>query len=235
MTRTRRTWGALRPEIYLLLLQTEGNEGSIGEPTLRLLWNQCKDRRQMELEDNDEGFFVRRFYTAIAPPPVNEPHLIQFPSAIDRVKRVLRIFEDGDEKALHRAERYSEGVARFFTGSRDGYLPTYRLMDDAIVLEPPADFTQADGIAIEAEAPDDLFLDDDSSLSSSWPVFAEFLLELDTAIAALDTEEYQAGSSAEIVSGLRIRRRDYEDAWYQHIAERTRGRTFASPNPGQVD
>lgn len=234
MARVRRPWSQLKAEIYLLLRQQEATSRFSAE-LLLACWNENKDLREMELGDQEEGVFVRRFYTDIVVPPVNEPALYKFPPQISRLRRVLRIFEDGDEKPLDRFERIGEGVARNYSGSRDLYLPTFRLMDDSIVLEPPPDFTQTDGLAFEAEVPPDLFADNMSMLSDSWPIYAETLLVLDTAISALDTEENQAGNSQEIISGIWRRRERYEKRWELYTAARVKSRTFAAPNTWQVD
>lgn len=227
--RTRRTWDEIKAEIYRNLREAEA-EAPTFEPELLLdLWNESKDLREMEMCDQHEGFFVRRFTTDIVIPSADQPAQYDIPEDAGRVKRVLRIFEDGSERALIRDEKYSETVERSATGSGDGYTPTFRLMGNRIVLEPPPTFAQAAGLAIEMEQATERFADDSSVLDDDWPVYAESLLILDTVIAAFDTEETQEGADPQVISGFRRRRNAYEARWWQFCAERTRGRTFATP------
>lgn len=231
MARLARQWSDLRSEIYRLLGPIQ--QDPFFTPQLLLdVFNAEKDMREMELQEAHEGFSVHIFYADLTVPAVGSPNYYSVPVAAGRIKRVIRNFSDGTQVPLRRDEHWTTPQTTQGGGGGTSYLPTYRLIGPYIELSPPPSSAEVNGLVIEMEAASDSIASDTDVIPAGWPLFAERLLCLDTAIGCFDVENAQSGSAADgarIKPALEERRARYEARWLNYIETRSFGPQYAVP------
>lgn len=217
MARTRRAWSELRADVRRLL-NDEGTTNHWSDADLLALMNECKDHREMVLFDQHEGYGVFRYSDSI----VAGQQEYALPEEAGRV-RTLFIKTSGGEykRAIHQDRQFSGTYQGDDTQSGSNWF-TYSLKDNHVFLYPCPSESITNGIQYELETPTDRLANDSDKLPDSWPPFAETLLVLDTAIAALEMQGTAEGDLGESQITFLIRRRGrYEDAWDDYTASRT--------------
>lgn len=224
MPRSRRTWGTLKGEIYGLLRETEGS--SYWSPGLLLqLWNDNMDMRAAELIKTFEGWMTDTFQTNL----VAQQAEYTLPEGTEQVHKVWWVRDPSGN--AHRIELTRDELVGGHTtsvGTVGGWdhLPTYRLVGELLVLNPPPANSITNGLEIEIPALPAHFEDDDSKLDQKWPLFAETLLKYDTAIAALGVEGSQGEIPRGVVDPLMQMHAIHNSRWQELIERRSQGRTF---------
>jgi hypothetical protein len=183
------------------------------EDTFLLFLNDEKDLMEMQLQMRHEGFSQETWSTDIV---ANQTHY-QIPTHVCRVKRVLRV-RDGVSVPLKRQERISTAET---TEGASGE-PTYRMLDDYIVLSPPPDEAVTAGLKIEGEVASDR-LSAGATVPTSFPLFAETLLVLRCVGRAWAQEESEDATNP-IPRAFARRLQTYEDEFASYTTTRTFGR-----------
>jgi hypothetical protein len=217
MARTRRSWSELRTEIRLLL-NDEGSNPFHSDADLLLLFNQCKDLREMHLFEQHEGWGVYRYTDNI----VAGQQEYALPEETARIRTVFVVDSGGDiKKAIHQDRQFTGTYLGDNTQS--GYHTfTYSLKDNHLFLYPCPSSSVTGGLQLELEAATDRIANDNDKLPDSWPPFVETLLCLDTAVSALEAQATGEGDQGESQINWLIRRRGrYEDQWDSFTAART--------------
>lgn len=226
MPRAQRDWAAMEAAIYRRLGEAKGN--SHWDQLLILdLWNEKKDYREMQLQEQHEGFSKSTHYANLA---INQDHY-SIPPEAGRVSQVVRVYpDDNREEPLTRHEQYTEARPRPGGGVMVGPDPmTYRLIGNFIKLSPPPDQAVVNGLKIEMEYATDLFSGSPTEkLPVDWPMFTENLLILDTVLAALEIEDDQGAPQDGVVRGMVRSHATYEGEWLQYCATRSRGIVYAT-------
>lgn len=216
MARARRAWGPSSTENTLsfgiLKMVGEEADATLTEPSaMRELFNQEMDLRALELLEAHEGF-GRWIWTDDL--TKDEPHY-QLPDGIGRVLEVrVKVGEDPNAEwsPVFRAEKLFVPTPR-----ADGVsIPTCRMMSGYLELDPPPRVTQTDGLKVIGENLWSRITDDAHTIPSDWPIYAESLLQLDTALAMLGIEEAME-EQPDRVSDLLRRRARYEQRWLDYI------------------
>lgn len=226
MARTRREWSDMRDEIRRHLRETDSSLSFWSDNNLLDFANLVKDQMEMQLQEAHEGYSNVRFTSDL----VNGQTAYSLPEHASRVLRVMIVSSDGlTETPLLRMERLGEATSQGSSFGGDGYLPTYRIVDNQVFLEPAPPENRTDGFVVEIEAATARFVDDADKLPDSWPPTAESLFVMATVVMALDHEGAQSPLPQGLYSSY-IRQRDsFEDQWLNYIATRSFGRTYTVP------
>lgn len=229
MSRSRASWGSMRPEIYRLLRESE-NENPYWDATLLLqLLNEERDRLDAHFAELFEGYNVLSVTTNIV---ADQAHYM-LPQDCNRLLRVCRLFTDsGYEIPLERLELWSEPTI-VPGGSNVGssnFLPTYRTEDQWIVLSPVPGEAVTNGLKLYYERAltkvDD---DDDQVILPAWPYIAELYLKTAVAVAAFEIEGTMGAEQPGYYTSL-VKKRDELMAKIEEYAEtRSFGRNFGTP------
>lgn len=226
MARVRRVWSELRTDVRRLL-NDDGASQHWTDADLLALFNECKDHREMHLFDQHEGYGVFRYTDSI----VAGQQEYALPEETGKVRTVFIVSSGGDrKKAIHQDRQFSGTYLGDDTQA--GYESfTYSLKDNHVFLYPCPSSSVTNGLQLELETPSDRIANDSDKLPDSWPPFAETLLVLDTAIAALEMQATGEGDLGESQINFLIRRRGrYEEQWETYTASRT---TSYVISPGQ--
>jgi len=229
--RPSRNRGQLRTEIRRLVREPDENNSGWTNPEINDVINRMKDLREMQLQGTGEGFSVS----------INDTDLItdqaeySLPEESGRVRRVIRFIETlGLFVPLEREEKIEEvtWVNGTFAGlafTNENYVPTYRILDNHIILSPPPTFNLTDGLRIEMESATQRLDEDTDTLPGSWPIFAETLLVYDSAVGLYDMEYAQIAPPEGIIHSLVVERDRYERQWWDYIQDRSFGPSYSQP------
>ena len=226
MARGSRTLGQLRTEIRELLLETDANNSAWTTDLINSVFNRKKDYREMQLQNVGEGFTITIHDTDI----VADQEEYSIPSQGGRLRRILRyvasqnLYIPLEREELNTTPEYTGGIY-----SDETYIPTYRLIDEYIVLSPPPSVAITSGLRIEMESTSARMTSDNDTLPGSWPLFAETLLVYDTALELLNIEFAQGAPPEGLITTLAQDRALYESRWAEYIARRSFGPIFAEP------
>lgn len=218
MARTRRAWSELRTDIRRLLNDEDASTPHWSDADLLALLNECKDHREMHLFEQHEGYGVFRYSDNI----VAGQQEYALPEETGKVRTIFIVDSGGARKKVIHQDRQ-------FNGSYEGddvqagvYEFTYSLKDNHVFLYPCPSVSVTGGLQYELEVATERIANDSDKLPDSWPPFAETLLVLDTAIAALEMQASGEGDLGESQINYLIRRRGrYEDQWDNYTASRT--------------
>jgi hypothetical protein len=229
MARARRAWSVLRAEVRNLLRETVTAESFWTDAELLVYVNQALDMRVMELAEQHEGWVTDAFTANIVANQVE--YTLQ--EGIGRVKRVVMIVPVGDdtiEVPLRRAEHWDDAVYKPTVATTDSnVLPTYRLMGNLLMLEPPPTTAVTAGLRCEFELAPDRLTADDSKIAARFPNVMETLLIYDTWDIALGVEDAQGNVDEQIKGRLSQFHRKYESMFHAYTAERSFGKSFVTP------
>ena len=223
MARGSRTWGQLRDEVRRSLLETNASASGWTNDLLLDIANRVRDDMEMELQETSEGFTVSWHDADI----VDGQEAYSIPEQGGRFRRIVRIIDALDlEIPLEREEMVS---TINYTGGNwpdEYYVPTYRLVDNHIVLSPPPTENISGGLRIEMESASLRISSDNDVLPQSWPLFAEAHFVYQIILEALDVEGAQSQENPSI---LQVRAARYAARWKMHCEERSRGRSYTEP------
>lgn len=218
MARTRRAWSLLRTDVRRLLNDEDASSPHWSDADLLALFNECKDHREMHLFEQHEGYGVFRYSDSI----VAGQQEYALPEETGRVRTVFIVQSGGAlKRAIHQDRQFS-GTYQGDDTQTSSLNFTYSLKDNHIFLYPCPSESVTNGLQFELETPTDRIENDSDKLPDSWPPFAETLLVLDTAIAALEMQASAEGDLGESqLNPLRIRRGRYEEQFDSYTASRT--------------
>lgn len=172
----------------------------------------------MHLFEQHEGYGVFRYSDSI----VAGQQEYALPEETGRVRTVFIVQSGGAlKRAIHQDRQFS-GTYQGDDTQTSSLNFTYSLKDNHIFLYPCPSESVTNGLQFELETPTDRIENDSDKLPDSWPPFAETLLVLDTAIAALEMQASAEGDLGESqLNPLRIRRGRYEEQFDSYTASRT--------------
>ena len=223
MARSRRAWSSLRDDVRRLL-DDDGTPQEFTDADLLAFFNECKDHREMALFIQSEGYGVFRYSDSIVAGQ-QEYALPEETAAV----RTIFIKNSGGElkRAIHQDRQFTGTYLGDDTQAGSNYF-TYSLKDNHVFLYPCPSESITNGLQYELEAASDRIANDSDKLPDSWPPFAETLLVLDTAIAALEMQATAEGDLGESQITFLIRRRGrYEELWENYTASRTTSYVFS--------
>jgi hypothetical protein len=227
MARARRAWSDIRPAIRRLLRETDETDPYWTNALLLDLFNDSMDKRTMECALSSEGWVTDEYTANI----VANQREYSLPEGAGRVKRVS-IVKDDVEYPLQREERWSQKLdSSPITTVGWNALPSFRLVGELVVLEPPVSEAITAGLRIDNESTLARLTADGSKLSTKFPGILETLLKYDTAIGALRVESAQSATVANAALGENLldERNEIEARWLAYIEERTNARVFTEP------
>ncbi len=224
MPRARRDWTAMMVEIRQLI--REDTAAFWEDAELLAYFNQSIDLRVMELGEQHEGWITDAVITSV----VANQREYTLPEGTGRVKRVVVVYDASTnpvEVPLTRNERWSDSMAQN-SGSqgRAGDPPTYRLMNNLVMIEPPIAVAMTNGLRIEVESSPDRLAIGADKLDLRFPDVMETLLIYDCALMALAVEGAQGNMPEGYVDHIQIVQRKYERAFSEYTAQRSHGRVF---------
>ncbi len=218
MARTRRAWSELRTDVRRLLNDEDTSSPHWSDADLLALFNESKDHREMHLFEQHEGYGVYRYSDSI----VAGQQEYALPEETARLRTLFIVDSGGARKKVIHQDRQFNGTYEGDDVQAGVYDFTYSLKDNHIFLYPCPSTSVTSGLQMELEAATDRIANDSDKLPDSWPPFAETLLVLDTAIAALEMQATAEGDLGESQITFLIRRRGrYEDQWDNYTASRT--------------
>lgn len=172
---------------------------------------------EMQLQDRHEGFSIEEYTTDL----VAEQSHYEIPTHIGRVKRVIRVSDDGTSMVpLLRQENLSTPTS--LTSSSTQSKMTYRMIDDYIVLYPTPASAVTGGLKIEGEVATDRMTSEDT-LSRSFPMFAETLLVL-RCVARAWAQEESEDTTRPLPTFFQRKLAEYEQVFASYTTTRTFGR-----------
>lgn len=220
MPRSRRTLSSLFGD-FSRHLRELGVHKHWDEDTFLLFFNEEKDLLEMQLQGRHEGFSIETWVTDI----VEEQSHYKIPTHVARVKQVLRVYPGSSRvRPLVRDEQIS--TSRSTDSGSPNAVPTYRMIDDYIVLSPTPSESVSGGLKIEAEVASDR-LTSGSTVPTSFPIFAETLLVL-RAVGRAWAQEESEDAERPIPRAFARRLQLFEDEFASYTTTRTFGR-----NPGR--
>lgn len=225
-SRTRRTWAELRAIIRVLLrdLTAGGRPGYFEDSDLLTYMLLERDRLEMLLGETHEGVNVVRYKTN----RVANLAFYPVPNVSNRVRRVLLRDTNGNEVPLERLERHTEGTVGN-SSSNLVYTPTYRLLNDSVVIDPAPPETVTNGLVIEVETARDLVTQDsDTVIPTDWPMFCETWLAYATALRAFDSEGAQGPEPEGLYRSYVDALNQFEVQLREFVQTRSFGRTFST-------
>ena len=218
MARPRRAWSELRTDVRRLLNDEDSSNPHLSDADLLALFNESKDHREMHLFDQHEGWGVFRYSDSI----VAGQQEYALPEETARIRTVFIVDSGGAIKRAIQQDRQFSGTYQGDDVQAGTNNFTYSLKDNHIFLYPCPSAAVTNGLQIELETATDRIANDSDKLPDSWPPFAETLLVLDTAIAALEMQATAEGDLGESQITFLIRRRGrYEESWDDYTASRT--------------
>ena len=230
MVRIARNRAQLRSAARILLREPAGGSSGWSDAELNDIINRCKDRRDMQIQGFSQGYGIAIHDIDL----VKDQTEVELPTEASRVHRVLRFLtEEGVYIPLEREEHIDSpeynntGVlAGVFTSST--YIPTYRLVDNFILLSPPPPTAITLGLRIEVESPADRLEEDTDTLPDAWPIFIEDLIIYDTTIEAYNMEDAISAAQEATLHSLVISRKEYEADFLHYVSERNHSPTYTS-------
>lgn len=190
------------------------------------LFNAQIDLRVMQLAIKDEGWITDEFVTGL----VSGQREYTLPEGAGRVKQVVLTYTLGGrvfERTLDRNDQWT-GTVVHGVGPNGvvGYLPTYRLKGELLLLEPRPQFTLADSLRIDLESAPARLVADADKIDLRFPDLMETLLIYDSACAALAQEQTQGNFPESYVNHLLKIRTDLDEVFQEYTTDRTEGRVF---------
>jgi hypothetical protein len=221
VARQRRDWDLLRADIYLHLGESESS--SYWTPShLLMLFNEEKDRLEMELQNRHEGFSTEVHTCDI----VSGQEYYSIPTEYGRIKRVSRYYPAQSRVIpLGRDERLSAPMSTLTVGVNS--VPDIRLIGNYIKLEPTPGEAVTGGLIIEMEIASERLDSGDDKLPDDWPPFVETLLVLRATKAAFADEQAQDSGDRAMSDEQTQRLLYYESIFAEYTATRFFGRQFA--------
>jgi len=217
VARTRRAWSSLRDDVRRLL-NDEGASPHWTDADLLALFNESKDHREMHLFDQHEGWGVFRYSDNL----VAGQQEYALPEETGRLRTLFIVDSGGDYKRVIHQDRQFTGSYIGDDTQSSSRAFSYSLKDNHVFLYPCPSESITSGIQYEIESASDRIANDSDKLPDSWPPFAETLLVLDTAIAALEMQATAEGDEGDSqMDAIRRRRARYEDQWDNYTASRT--------------
>ena len=228
MARVALNKAQLISEVRILLREPNEEDSGWTNDELSGCLNRCMSRRDMQLQATGEGYGITVHDTDL----VEDQEDYEIPTQGARVHRVLRyVAQDGVRIPLEREEHIDKpnylnnGVFGTFFNS-ETYLPTYRLVDNFILLSPPPPTDIDDGLRIELESPADRLIENTDTLPDAWPLFIEDLLIYDTAVEAYNLEMAISPTQEQNLHSLARSRQEYEAAFMLYIQERNHSPSY---------
>lgn len=216
MPRSRRTASSLYDD-FARHLRELGTSHHWDETTFLLFLNEEKDLMEMQLQDRHEGFSIETWTTDL----VAEQSHYQIPTHVARIKRVLRVSDDGSSMVpLLRQEHLSTPTSLDSANTQSKM--TYRMIDDYIVIYPTPSSAVTGGLKIEAETATDR-MSSGSTLSTSFPMFAETLLVL-RCVARAWAQEESEDTTRPLPTFFQRKLAEYEQTFMSYTTTRTFGR-----------
>lgn len=217
--------GQLRTRVRRYLRELNPDTSFWTDTFLNQLFNAAYRRRCAQLIMAFEGWFVMTNTQDFYADQAN----YNFPSGLQRVHKVEHVTRDGDFTIpIQRDERHYAGNYIDNGPGGDGWVGTYRMIDNGIRLEPtPSEYVE-NGLRIEyAALPDKL--EEGDTINSSFPEIFDELLIIDTVVLALEAEGvHESGPMAALLR----ERANWEWDWERFIDQRTVSRDKVTPFPG---
>jgi hypothetical protein len=186
--------------------------------------------RGMQLAEAHEGWMTE----VSEVDTVANQTVYNIPEGTGRVKRVLLAFTSGTRtvyQPLTRDERWDKSTvsdtANAVLGPLD--LPTYRLLNNDLYLEPAPGTARTNGLRLEHESLPDRLVNDGDKLDLRWPDVMESLLVYDIWDLAVGVEDAQGNVDERVMGRLRKVHQKYEGLFALFTEERSFGRTFSQP------
>lgn len=223
--RARRNWTTMLAEVRTLLHEPTAANSLWGDTELLQYFNSAMDMRSMEMCEAHEGWMTDPYTADLV---ANQPSYV-LPEGAGRIKRVLIVMTSGSTKIeypLDRNQRWTQPARTTNTSGLD-CLPTYRMMGEALHLDPPYGKAVTGGLKIEIEVSPARLTAGGDKLALRWPDIAESLLIYDTVILALAVEGSQGELPAGYVHSIQTVQRRYEIRWLAYIETRTMGRSVS--------
>lgn len=228
--RTRSTWGTLKAKIRRILRETTANTSYWSDTLLLDLVNHAMDQRQAEMAEMHDGWITQAY---LADTVANQREYA-LPEGVERVRAIYLRYTSGsqvEEIQLARNDRIggdyfapASGTSYRFSGPR----PTYRIIDNLFLIEPPDAETRTAGLRIEVDALAPALTGDSDKLALLFPLTTETLLVYDVVMMALGVESSQGNEAQEMGQPnhlIRFHRR-LEAAWRDEIAVRNQSRVY---------
>lgn len=230
--RTRSTWGTLKAKVRRILRETTASTSYWSDTLLLDLVNHAMDQRQAEMAEMHDGWTVQAY---LADTVANQREYA-LPEGVERVRAVYLRYVSGsqvEEIQLSRDDRIGQdyyqpasGTTYRFAGPR----PTYRLLDNLILIEPPDPEARTNGMRVEIDALAPAITGDSDKLALMFPLTTETLLVYDVVLMALGVESSQGNEAQEMSQPnhlIRFHRR-LEQAWRDEIAVRNQSRVYGA-------
>lgn len=205
MARERRVWSTNRDHIRRRLNDEDATTPHWSDADLLSFYNDCKDELELHFDFLNEGWNVFRYNDNL----VAGQQEYALPEETGRLLRIFRVESGGERKQVVHQDRQFDGT---YSGddTQSGTVHfTYSLKDNHVFLYPCPSESITAGLQYELEIATDRIVNDSDKLPDSWHPFAETLLNIDTAIAALETEATSDGEDGDS-SQIRLLRRRRE-------------------------
>lgn len=180
--------------------------------------------RCSELISAHEGYFVLKANRSIVPGQSR----YALPAQLQRLLKLEIKRTDGRTIPLKRFERHEEYNPAETTAD-ETYLPTYRVIGNSILLEPPVSSSTPSStqqLVMEFNQLPARLQADNDELHPDFPAIFDELIVLDTAVAAMDAEGVLETGNAKTI--LRLRQ-EWELRWERFIDSRIIARQVVSP------
>lgn len=228
--RTRSTWATLKAKIRRILRETTAATSYWSDTLLLDLVNHALEQRSIEMAEMHDGWLTQAY---LADTVANQREYA-LPEGVERVRAIYLRYTTGnqiEEIQLARDDRIGQdfyqpaaGTSYRFAGPR----PTYRILDNLFLIEPPDPETRTSGLRIEIDALPPALTGDSDKLALMYPISTETLLVYDVALMALGVESSQGNEAQEMGQPnhlIRFHRR-LEQAWRDEVAVRNQSRVY---------
>jgi hypothetical protein len=193
------------------------------DPFLKQLLNSAYRLRCGELHIAYEGFFVLVAIRDL----VASQNRYSWPPGFQRLSKLELVRTDERRVPVQRYERHEEVIFNNTVGDDDSYLPTYRPVGSGFELEPGPEQTVTNGLRMEYFGIPMELTSNNDELNPDFPELYDELLVLDTAVAALHSEQAMEGNG--LIRTIEKERNRWEQRWEQYIDGRIVSRQQIAP------
>lgn len=231
MARSRRQWSTLKAVIRRKLRETIAAKSYWSDTELLDYWNEAMDLRIMGLDLQHEGWCTQILKADL----VANQREYSWPEGAGKLRKVFLIKTTGavvERFRLDRDEKIDDGYILSNTTATvgvTGWLPTYRMVGELILLEPAPTVSVTQGLELEGDFSAIFFDEDTDKLDLEFPVQLENLLIYDTCEQALAVEAAQGNlPNPESLTRMQRWHQRYEKIFDDWTATRTQGPTYGA-------
>lgn len=231
MARSRRQWSVLKAVIRRKLRETIAAKSYWTDTELLDYWNEGLELRTMQLDLQHEGWCTDVVKTDL----VANQREYSWPEGAGKLRKVFLIRTTGslvERFRLRRDEKIDDEYILSAINARvgaSGYIPTYRMVGELIVLEPTPTESVTQGLELEMDNASIYFDEDTDKLDLRFPVQLENLLIYDTCEQALAVEAAQGNlPNPESLTRMQRWHGKYEQAFSDWTATRSQGPVYGS-------